>query len=285
MHLNIHSLYFHIDEFRIALKLHNLQFDFICITETKIIKNIEPLVDITIDGYQYPVGTLTEATKGSVLIYVKEGIEFKPREDLNIYKPKELESYFLETIDSKEKTSLMGCIHRHPCMEQATFIDDYLEPLNDKLINESKKIFLAGDFNFDLLKSDKDEPINFFETMMPCHLLPTITLPTKINDKRSTIIDNIFTNEIHPDMKFGSISINISDHLPSFFIIPTDNQNHLPNKQNLYTRKTKNFDRINFLLDYLDIDWNIILKVNQNDANISIQIFLTKINSLLDKYH
>ena len=93
--LSIHLLHFHID----ALKLHNLQFDFICITETKIIKNIEPLVDITIDGYQYPVWTPTEATKGGVLIYVKEGIEFKPREDLNIYKPKELESYFLETID------------------------------------------------------------------------------------------------------------------------------------------------------------------------------------------
>ena len=178
----------------------------------------------------------------------------------------------------------MGCIYRHPCMEQVTFIDDYLQPLNDKLINENKKIFLTGDFNFYLLKSDKDKTLNFFETMMSCHLLPTITLPTKINDKRSTTIDNSFTNQIRPDMKSGNISINISDHLPSFFIIPTDNQNHLPNKQNLYTRKTKNFDRINFLLDYLDIDWNRILEVNQNDANISMQIFLTKINSLLDKY-
>ena len=30
---------------------------------------------------------------------VKEGIDFKPREDLNMHKSKELESYFIEKIN------------------------------------------------------------------------------------------------------------------------------------------------------------------------------------------
>ena len=90
LHLNIHSLEFHIEELCIALKLINLKFDFICITESKIRKNIEPETDITIDGYQYPVGTPTEAAKAGVLIYVKEGIDFKPREDLNMYRQKKI---------------------------------------------------------------------------------------------------------------------------------------------------------------------------------------------------
>ena len=46
-------------------------FDFICISETKVEKNKEPIVDINLEGYQSPVGTETEATKGGVLIYVK----------------------------------------------------------------------------------------------------------------------------------------------------------------------------------------------------------------------
>ena len=50
LHLNIHSLEFHIEELRIALKLINFKFDFICITESKIRKNIEPKTDITIRG-------------------------------------------------------------------------------------------------------------------------------------------------------------------------------------------------------------------------------------------
>ena len=106
LHLNIHSLDFHIAELRLALKLINLKFDFICITESKIIKNVEPKSNINIDHYQSPVGTPTESCNGGVLIYVKEGIDYKPREDLNIYKTKELESYFLETINEKGKKLL-----------------------------------------------------------------------------------------------------------------------------------------------------------------------------------
>ena len=64
LHLNIHSIEFHIEELRIVLKLMNVKFDFICLTENKIRKNFEPKTDITIDDYQFPVGTRTEVSKG-----------------------------------------------------------------------------------------------------------------------------------------------------------------------------------------------------------------------------
>ena len=114
--------------------------------------------------------------------------------------------------------------------------------------------------------------------------LPVITLPTKISLKKHTVIDNIFTNQIHPGMISGNLSISISDHLPSFFIMPYDNQNHIRKKQNIYTRNTKQFNRVNFILDYLDIDWDAILQANKNDVNLSMEIFITKITELLDKY-
>ena len=85
-------------------------------------------------------------------------------------------------------------------------------------------------------------------------------------------------------MMSGNLTIAISDHLPSFFIIQKDNQNHAPKNRNLYTRKNKNFDGVNFLYGYFDIDWNTVLEANQNNVNISLQIFLTKINVLIDKY-
>ena len=85
-------------------------------------------------------------------------------------------------------------------------------------------------------------------------------------------------------MTSGILKLAISDHLPSFFVIPRDNQNHKPKHQNLYTRKTKNFDKTNFVIDYLDIDWEKILQAHKNDVNLSLQAFLSKINELLDKY-
>ena len=66
--------------------------------------------------------------------------------------------------------------------------------------------------------------------------------------------------------------------------MPNDNQNHIPKKQNMYTRNTQQFDRVDFILDYLDIDWDGILQTNTNNVNLSMEIFMTKITELLDKY-
>ena len=68
---------------------HN--FHFICLSESKIMKGSDPQIDINIDGYQSPESTPTEGEKGGVLIYAKKGINYIPRNDLNIYSSKELE--------------------------------------------------------------------------------------------------------------------------------------------------------------------------------------------------
>merc|ERR1712048_657591 len=96
-----------------------------------------------------------------------------------------------------------------------------------------------------------------------------ITIPTKINSVKSTVIDNIFTNNINPDLCSGNLAIGISDHLPSFTIVPKKNQNHIPKKQALYRRDTKKFDRENFILDYLNINWDVVLEIEKNDTNHS----------------
>ena len=164
----------------------------------------------------------TEATKGGVLIYVKSGLKFKPRDDLKMYKSKELESIFIEVINEKESNDIIGVVYRHPSMSESEFIDDYLKTFVDKISNDNKKVFVAGDFNFNLLNTAiHNETSEFFETMMSNFLHPAITLPTKINKGKNTLIDNIFTNHLNPDSVSGNIEINLCDgHLPSFLIIP-----------------------------------------------------------------
>ena len=104
----------------------NFTFDIICISESKILKDIDPIVDISIDGYQAPISVPTEATKGGVLIYVKIGMKYKPRNDLKMYKSKELESTFIEIINDKDSNDIIGVIYRHPSMIESEFIDDHL---------------------------------------------------------------------------------------------------------------------------------------------------------------
>ena len=174
LHLNIHSIEAHIEDLRIALQLIDYKFDFICLSESLIIEDTEPKININIDSYQAAVGTATRSTKGGVLIYVKEGINFEPRQDLVIYAEKKIESYFIEVINEKKKNSIIGVVYRHPCMDPNSFNEDYIQPLTEKLQCENKQIFIAGDFNFDMLKTNHAETLAFFETMISGQLIPSI---------------------------------------------------------------------------------------------------------------
>ena len=166
------------------------------------------------------------------------------------------------------------------------FNNDHFQPLLSKLsFQNNKKIFIAGDFNFDLIKaSDNRETTEFFNSMTANFLLPLITLPTKINTLNDTLIDNIFTNQFNPDFKTGNLTIGISDHLPSFIIVPKTNQNHLPKKHNIYRRDTKHFNKENFLYDFLYVNWEKTIQINKKDVNRSFNNFMDKINTILDKH-
>ena len=77
---------------------------------------------------------------------------------------------------------------------------------------------------------------DFYVKMSSNLLVPLISVPTKINTKNDTLIDNIFTNQLNSETLAGNLTVNFSDgHLPSFALFPKPNQNHLPKKHNLYT--------------------------------------------------
>ena len=99
--------------------------------------------------------------------------------------------------------------------------------------------------------------------MMANLLAPSITIPTRINSNGGTLIDIIFTNSILPEKYSGNLSVSISDHLPSFLIIPIENKRKKSQKTIHYKRDTENFSRDDFILDYLDVDWDSELDIEK----------------------
>ena len=282
-HLNIHSIEKHVEAINILINQLQFKFDFLCFTESKINKDTPPKIDISIPGYQDPVGMPTAAKKGGVLIYVKNGIDFKPRPDLNIYKDKELESFFIEVINPNNTKAIVGNIYRHPLMEPSEFTNDYLSPMVDKLSAENKIVYLAGDWNFNLLNfSTNDDTMNFIDKMMGNLIMPTITVPTRIHSNGGTLIDNIFTNNINSSIT-GNLTVSISDHLPSFILIPNPITKHTK-KSNIYRRDTKNFNKTEFLLDYFTINWDQVIEIEKEDPNKSMKNFIKKLNKLVNKH-
>ena len=80
-HLNFGSLPKQCDNFEHILN----QFDFIGITESRLIKGISPTTNIKLQDYVIEHAPTESSAEGS-LLYINKKYLYQPRNDLNIYK-------------------------------------------------------------------------------------------------------------------------------------------------------------------------------------------------------
>ena len=165
------------------------------------------------------------------------------------------------------------------------FNDFYLNPLLEKLSKDNKLCFLMGDFNIDLLHYDSHPSTNeFLDTLASNHFLPHIIHPTRITSRSKTLIDNIFSNINSADFTSGNLTADISDHLPQFMIAKNIlSPPHAPNVK-VYERNWKVFNKVSFIDDFNNQNWDANLKLSEGDCNRSLEILLNSMNILLDKH-
>ena len=84
-----------------------------------------------------------------------------------------------------------------------------------------KQVFLLGNFNINLLSQNDHQPTNDFLDSLPSNFFISYILhPNRVTSYSKTLIDNIFSNFISPDIISGNITATISDHLPQFSFVP-----------------------------------------------------------------
>ena len=128
-------------------------------------------------------------------------------------------------------------------MDLAEFNSNYLNKLLEKISKEQKSMFLLGDFNVNLLNYNEHNQTNeVLDSLTSNSLIPLILQPTRITSHSSTLIDNIFSNVIEPDIISGHLTGTTSDHPPQFAIIPNIFGNISGNKYNIYERRWSKFD-------------------------------------------
>ena len=106
-------------------------------------------------------------------------------------------------------------------------------------------------------------------------------MPPLIQRADDTLIDNIFTNEFNPDLVSGNSTLDISDHLPSFLIIPINNKK-LPKDHKMFTRDLNKVDYEYFFLDLLNIDMDEIS--NNPNANVAFNNLYETTNKVIDEH-
>ena len=122
------SYYF--DELHTLPTSLNIDFSILGITETGLITGKKPLKNIDLEGYAIESTTI-ETSWEAALLYINENINYKTRNDLNIYKSKELESIFIEKIDKRRQK--YNHIYQHLCMEPKEFNDTFMQVVIEKL--------------------------------------------------------------------------------------------------------------------------------------------------------
>ena len=122
------------------------------------------------------------------------------------------------------KHHIIANIYKPP-YEGSEDFDVFLKEFDDfvnLLQNYVHSSHICGDFNINLLKIHSKPHYNtFFKNMLSSGFYPKITLPTRICDTSSTIIDNIYSNEIDCYDNSGIFINHISDHQPIFTITST----------------------------------------------------------------
>ena len=74
----------------------------------------------------------------------------------------------------------------------------------------------------------------FLEIALSNNFMPQITLPTRVAQKSTTLIDNIFINHYEYKCISDNMASSISDHLPQFNIFENFKENNI--KENCVQR-------------------------------------------------
>ena len=202
--------------FEAEIRRWGIPWDIIGLAETWLDAESEKFLNIR--GFSAVCASREKKSGGGVALLIKEGLIYRERKDLGVFKEGIIESAFVEMVRGEGRgNEVVGVIYRPPGGNVAEFNEELGQILSK---TRGKNTYLLGDFNLDLLQADKHKPTNdFLQGLYVGGFYPLISLPTRITDTSATLIDNIWTNNLLAEMSSGLITVRISDHLPAYAFV------------------------------------------------------------------
>ena len=252
-------MYKHTDELRIFSEQHSPHI--ICLNETKLSEEISDEL-LHMDGFQSIVRKDRNRRGGGVAAYVKNGIKFKTREDLN----SDIESISIELDIKHVKPIIVTIIYRPPHSLVEWF--DRAEKLVSETDSENKECILAGDMNCDMLKTRDNDTRHTKRIYGTYHFKRMITEVTRVTSDTRTLIDHIASNKSDRISSGGVISCGISDH-DAVFVVRSMRIPKLPGNSRIVTvRKYKKFDLATFRRDLHGIQFDEIRSISSDPSEM-----------------
>ena len=230
--------------------LSNHVFDIFAINESKIDPSI-PDSEINIPSYK-SIRKDRNRNGGGVVIYVREQISFRDRNDLV---SDSLEMICIEIERPHSKPFLLSAWYRPPNSE-LNIINEY-ELFLFKCDSESKEMIIMGDLNCDFAKSPPDTYTNriiFLNNLY--QMVNLINEPTRVTETSASTIDLILSNTPENIVSSGVSHVGISDHS----LIYAVRKFVFPKSKSIMreVRDFKHFSDRDFYHDLSQVPWEII---------------------------
>ena len=276
LHNNVRNLRRNLENLQVHL-LDELDYHFsvIGITEAKITNSARIDFNPHIPNYQFEQ-VPTPLSCGGVGMYVDANLNYTVLEKTS---NEAFQALWIELEFLKGKNVICGVIYRqHTSPEQ---FQTYFDMTIERLSSTNKPIYVMGDFNIDLLKSETcDFSHNFLLSLQSYSFFPVIDKPTRVHNNSATLIDNILVNSIGFKLSSGNIVSDISDHYSQFCII------HSPSLKSRYQgtkiRDYSRFSEENFISDISQTDWTGLISNGSIDKRFSS--FYNRLNKIVNRH-
>lgn len=284
LHVNIHSLNSKLVEFCEFVASFSMRFDVIVLSEVWS-TNLEFYGNI-LPGYRLYYNLPTDTRVGGVAMYISNEFMCTRCDQLELVSTEDckVESLWFKLQRNNEQFYIGG-IYRHP----GGYVDEFIKRFDSTISNMSTRIpvFIAGDFNINLLDFDANSKINkYLDSVLMNNIFPVLYTPTRITQNSSTLIDHIYFREpavssTNYEIFSGNIEDDLSDHLPNFCLFKNfANSPGVSARQNIRVFNKRN--KINFTSKISNVDWNSLF-IDSNDIDFCYNAFTTKLNSIFEE--
>ena len=270
-HWNARSLSKNFESLKLLLSsLNEFPFSVIGISETWLRSNSPNLFNL--NNYKLFRSDRNKGRGGGVALYIFNEHRVRVRSDIHI---EGCEDLFVEIVTEKCKNKIIGIIYRPPCNIPDTFLEKLDECLSI-ITRENKEVYLMGDFNIDMNKSD-NLSLKLENTLMSYAFNHHISNPTRITNTSKTLLDNIFSNNQDlNNVTNGIIYYDMSDHLPIFVISETpDTTQSVKKLRPILCRKETDNNIALLNQDLAQEEWSDVFR--ETDTNRAYDVFLNKL--------
>lgn len=269
-HSNVRSLSKNYDELTNCLNLAEVQFSIVALTETWLVNSNKDLYPLT--GYNSLHAVRNDRRGGGVALFARQDLMLKHRPDLDTFTP-DLESVFAEITLPNSSNFVVGVLYRPPNGNHEYFLGALQNTLNI-IQRQRKKCYILGDFNIDMLPTSVNAMMTDFLDVMHAHtFIALIDCVTRVDGHSSTLLDQIFTNDLSASHESAVIVADISDHYPVLCV-----SDIICNKRAATRFCTRNFSDVN-KARFIDLihsqNWDVVLA--DSDAQSAYDALLSSV--------